>query len=697
MVETLNGYPANVPPSHLEGDAEDNQFVRQASRQSDGTIDDRSCAGSFCSSRSGNPGSSKTGDYSAHTAPPQYRNSGAFVHGTKFKNFTSIMKHGMKAADREIYMIDEVKSNGRVPGMTERPEILIFIDEHKARSENMIFDYDARQGTWKTKGINGVIRPWFFQKVVDQRPKTRGNVLFQSKQDPMMLANVLKRSQLPKRLIHATYWENIYGIMNEGLKPGKNPIGSTRQPFKELVQDAENIVYTVNMSASRKGSKADSLTSPLLQAEAAPTLKAGEPEMVPEMLDGGDTLDFTVTQEDVGMERPPDAFIVIDPQKAEEYGLKFVQSADRGETVFITGSVPREAFERIEVNEPIQLPDSLKAKIVDPKSFEDIPIIDISGNEADVIEQLRYACEVVGFMQIRGHGVPEELMAAHMELQKQFFALPQESKDRLKLNDDCPVRGYFGKGGENLDKVLGDEVDAAKGQEVSGKGRKDNKEALDTNGVPWAKPNGGYVANVFGMPSRLPPDDEVPRFQEILEEYSRHMFSLSQKLLSLMAQVLGLPKDFFAKHLDNPVATHRLLHYWPLTDVHKTIGVGEHTDYGLLTILKQDSTGGLQVLNAKDMSWVHCCPIEDAFVVNLGDMLQRWTDNRFKSTVHRVVNLSRADRYSVPYFLEPNMDSVIFPGELIGAQVDGKTPDTSEDILGRFYRASGQLKAGAPK
>merc|ERR1712083_996067 len=120
-----------------------------------------------------------------------------------------------------------------------------------------------------------------------------------------------------------------------------------------------------------------------------------------------------------------------------------------------------------------------------------------------------------------------------------------------------------------------------------------------------------------------------------MQEYSHHVFQLAKRLLSLLAVVLGSP-DFFDKHLTDPVATHRLLHYWPIRDFTKEIGVGEHTDYGLLTILRQDCVGGLQVLNAKDSKWVHCCPIDNAFVVNLGDMVCRWTAHRFKSTVHRV-------------------------------------------------------------
>mmetsp|Transcript_55768 Transcript_55768/g.146112 ORF Transcript_55768/g.146112 Transcript_55768/m.146112 type:complete len:731 (-) Transcript_55768:272-2464(-) len=650
------------------------------------------------------------GKLSAFTAPPRYRNSGAFVHGTKFKHFLSIMQHGLKAGGADIFMIDEVRADGRVPGLQTRPEILIFIDENKARSENMEFEYDASQGIWKTKGIKGVIRPWFFQKVVDQRKGPgRGNVLFQSKEDPIMQANTIKGAHRPRYLMHATYWANVTGIMQEGILPAKNPTSFLRQPLKELLQGAESHVYTVSYPSSTGGAVAERapvaehfqvmFPSRVGDLERTPSAD-DDPEVPKQVPEVGHP--WRVASEAVGLDRPPDAFFVIDLKKAEELNipLNLVQSGDREDTVYIEGPVPWEVLVRAEPNEPVNLPESLRANIVDARSFDDIPIIDLRKDETTLVEQMRYACEVVGFMQIVGHGVPVELQERHMRLQKRFFELPQEVKDRIKLNDDCPVRGYFGRGGEDLDNVLLEQVDSAKGEKIALQTRKDNKEALDTNGVPWSKPKGGFVSEIFGMPSRLPEEEELPGFRTTLEEYSKAMFDLSKRLLQLMALVLGKPREFFEQYLTAPVATHRLLHYWPIKDFNTQIGVGEHTDYGLLTLLKQDFVGGLQVLNYKDRKWIHAVPIQDAFVVNLGDMMGRWTAHRFKSTVHRVINTSLNERYSVPYFLEPNMDAVIKFGELCAGDADKKDEihknqdqsGTAEEILERFYRASGQLK-----
>ncbi|CAJ1360118.1 unnamed protein product, partial [Effrenium voratum] len=379
---------------------------------------------------------------SAFTAPPRYRNSGAFVHGTKFRNFAPIMEQGLKAAKSEIFMIDEVRPDGRVPGLKEAPEILIFIDEEKARSETMEFDYDAKEGTWKTRGIDGVIRPWFFQKVVDQRKGPgRGNVLFQSKEDPLMQANKLPPKMRPQYLLHATYWENVAGILKEGILPAKNPSSTSRRPFKSLLQGAESHVYTLRGTESSVREDKEAC-----RRGPGHLLSKAEPEALPE---DEQAVHFLMERDRVGLDRHPDAIFVIDTKKAAQMGidLELVQSGDREDNIYVRGKVPSELL-TVKPNIPLSLPESLKAKIVDPKSFTDVPIIDLSLGEAELVERLRYACEVVGFMQVTAHGVSEELQQKHMEMQKRFFALSQQKKDSLKLGESSLVRGYFGKGGE---------------------------------------------------------------------------------------------------------------------------------------------------------------------------------------------------------------------------------------------------------
>lgn len=594
----------------------------------------------------------------AYTAPRKMQNSGAFVHGTKFENFLSILEHGLKASVCKIYLIDEMRPDGRIPGLKEPPELLIFIDEEKACSQNMEFSYDSAEGSWTTPGIEGVIRPWFFQKIVDHRPLSRGNVLFQSKDDPM-LRNTIRKP--PKRLVHATFWENLSGIQKQGLIPAKNPVTETRRCFGPLLQGAENHVYTVSQESCKRS-----------ESELSSTKSE---TVYPLDIPGFD-------------ERQPDVLCTIDLQKADELGLDVVQSADRDDTFLVKGSVPPELIVGLEPNEPVNLPDHLRAKIADPHSFEQIPIIDLQEDEATIVKKLKYACEVVGFMQVVGHGIPEELQDRQLELQKKFFQLPEAQKKALTTSAASPVRGHFGKGGEDLDGL-----DLSKDKINSPiKKLTDNKEGLDMNGVPWSQPGSSCVAKIFGQPSQMPSEEEVPGFRTTHEEYAAAMFQLARKLLRFMALVLEQPEDFFEAHLTKPVATHRLLHYWPLKNFQKEIGCGEHTDYGLLTILRQDGVGGLQVLNSKDLQWVHAIPIKAAYVVNIGDMLARWTGHHFKSTIHRVVNLSSAERYSSPYFLEPNLDTVIKPGELYEGPRSDEEALSAETILAQYYKGAGLLR-----
>jgi len=310
------------------------------------------------------------------------------------------------------------------------------------------------------------------------------------------------------------------------------------------------------------------------------------------------------------------------------------------------------------------------------------------GDDNMLIQQFRYACTEVGFMQITNHGVSLELQQRLSKYQKAFFDLPAEAKAKLGVGPESPVRGYFGKGEENCDNLL-----LLKGDGKPKKTVRDNKEGLDFKGVPSAKhPTDSFIGWMFDVADRLPAE-ELPGFKETLDEYRREVFALAKRLLRYMALVVNQPEDFFEEHLTNPIATQRLLHYWPLKDFDTEIGIGEHTDYGLLTILMQDDVGGLQVLNAKDMAWVHVPPLEGAFVLNVGDMLARWTGNYFKSTVHRVVNVAPVHRYSVPFFLETNLESVIKPGGIWqGPLVNEIKARTCEETIDMYYTKSGMIK-----
>mmetsp|Transcript_24085 Transcript_24085/g.56017 ORF Transcript_24085/g.56017 Transcript_24085/m.56017 type:complete len:490 (+) Transcript_24085:116-1585(+) len=378
----------------------------------------------------------------------------------------------------------------------------------------------------------------------------------------------------------------------------------------------------------------------------------------------------------------------IDTMRAEaEVVVDPVQPTQRAE-LLPPVHLNAKAADPEQLSTPVDIPAHLAAKIVDPKSFKDVPIIDLSQPDSTVIEQLRYACTVVGFMQVIGHGIPEELEKRHMRMLKTFFSLPTEKKEALRADASSPVRGFYHKGGENLDKVVADKSIVQESRKVT-----DNKEGLDLNGVPWVKqPGDGYISRIFGTVQGVPGDDIISGFADTIAEYQQAVFKLAMRILRLFALLLGKEGNFFEQHMTAPVCTHRMLHYWQVRDFQKEIGTGEHTDYGLITILKQDNIGGLQVLNAADRQWVHAMPVEGAFVVNIGDMMARWTGHYFKSTVHRVVNGSPEDRFSSPYFVEPNLATQVTPGALWPGPRKDESDMTCEQYLDFFYTQSGMLK-----
>ena len=165
-----------------------------------------------------------------------------------------------------------------------------------------------------------------------------------------------------------------------------------------------------------------------------------------------------------------------------------------------------------------------------------------------------------------------------------------------------------------------------------------------------------------------------------MDEYHVAMTSLAVNILRVLSWTLGLEDDFFDAYCEHPVAALRLLHYPPQdpatteTERGKTIssgcrsyiqqkliipGIGAHTDFGAVTILLQDETGGLQVWNNSSSEWVDVTPMPGAYVVNLGNMMMRWTNDRYLSNLHRVINKSGKERFSVPFFFSGNPDYVV--------------------------------------
>ena len=156
--------------------------------------------------------------------------------------------------------------------------------------------------------------------------------------------------------------------------------------------------------------------------------------------------------------------------------------------------------------------------------------------------------------------------------------------------------------------------------------------------------------------------------------YRLQLCTLSRVLMEILAK--GLPygnSRIFDPFCSDPLAVVRLLHYPPQLDLKdpRQVGAGAHTDFGAITLLMQDDKGGLQVLNEETGNWIDVEPNSEAYVVNVGDMLQMWTRGEYKSNIHRVINSSGEHRYSVPFFFDGNLDYVLTP--LDGSDTHGLT------------------------
>jgi len=277
-----------------------------------------------------------------------------------------------------------------------------------------------------------------------------------------------------------------------------------------------------------------------------------------------------------------------------------------------------------------------------------IPVIDISCFLSDqpqdldilfkkqlVAQEIRQACINIGFFYIQNHKVPKELIQQTFSNANDFFSLPQEKKDENKLNSI--FRGYF-----------------ALGKEIT-KGVGDCKEGYDLGlELPLDHPDVVAKKPLHG-PNPWPP---LPAFKETMLCYCNALMELGKAITRGIALSLELKEDYFNElYGSNPILFFRLLNY-PSTQI-PTLGVGEHTDYGCITILAQDEVGGLQIMN-KQGEWQTAPPIPDTFVVNIGDMLQIWTNDHYQATLHRVIT-SNKRRQSLAFCYEPNFDSIVIP------------------------------------
>ena len=281
-----------------------------------------------------------------------------------------------------------------------------------------------------------------------------------------------------------------------------------------------------------------------------------------------------------------------------------------------------------------------------------VPIIDISRDPDAVGAELDEVCRSVGFFQITGHGVADDAAERAWAAATSFFDLPLADKLSVVLPRAGYPYGYIPVAGESLSRS------------VAGSAPPDLKEIFNIG--PVAAP--GHVmtdpdeASVYS-PNLWPA--ALPELRDAWTAYYTAMSALGSRLMSLFARGLGLAPEFFADKIDQQPNALRAINY-PERDEAPMPGqlrAGAHTDYGTLTILRQDTVGGLEVLDA-DGNWAAVEAVPGAFVINIGDLMARWTNDQWRSTLHRVVDppdgaASRARRQSMPYFQNANWSAEI--------------------------------------
>jgi len=217
----------------------------------------------------------------------------------------------------------------------------------------------------------------------------------------------------------------------------------------------------------------------------------------------------------------------------------------------------------------------------------------------------------------------------------------------------------------------------------------DNKEGFDLGSPHWSEL--AKHSKVFGAATPWPEEEALPGYRAYMEQYQESQIQLAYRLLAYIAESLSLPQDYFKQRFKTPVTTLRTLHYYAHTSYQEgEIGAGAHTDYGGLTILLQ-GTGGLQVLSSARNEWIHVPPTPGVYTINIGDMMMRWTNARYTSTIHRVINISNIDRYSVPFFFNPSLDTTIECLPQCKADRTPEEPVLCKEVLEDFYIRAGLL------
>ncbi|KAL3538914.1 hypothetical protein ACH5RR_002280 [Cinchona calisaya] len=295
---------------------------------------------------------------------------------------------------------------------------------------------------------------------------------------------------------------------------------------------------------------------------------------------------------------------------------------------------------------------------------EGIPLIDLSVlNSSDsstsdddlarLVSEIGDASQKWGFFQVINHGVPLEYREKIELASRKFFALPKEEKIKVRRDEVNPL-GYY-------------DVEHTKNV-------RDWKEVFDftlNNPTIFPASHEPEDKEIRELTNQWP--ENPPELREICEEYAKEVQKLAFKLLELISLSLGLAKNRINGFFKDSTGFIRINHYPPCPSPHLALGVGRHKDAGALTILAQDDVGGLEVKRKSDGEWILVKPIPNAYIINVGDILQVWSNDKYESVEHRVMVNSEKERFSIPFLFNPAHYTWIEPlEELINEQNPSK-------------------------
>jgi isopenicillin N synthase-like dioxygenase len=318
--------------------------------------------------------------------------------------------------------------------------------------------------------------------------------------------------------------------------------------------------------------------------------------------------------------------------------------------------------------------------------YDDIPVLDLHDftmgdreKRARFVAKLGQAYNDIGFVSVKNHGLSDELCGQLYKSVQDFFSLPDEIKSKYEIEGLFGQRGYTGKGKEHAKgRTTGDLKEFYHvGQEVA----------------PADSSASEYPKNVW--------PDELPEFKTYTLEAFETLENAGKSMLRAIAIYLGLDENYFEDKVNKGNSILRPIHYFPIENPDEVpvdaVRAAEHGDINLITLLMGASAEGLQVLRA-DGQWIPITALPDQIVVNVGDMLERLTNKKLKSTIHRVVNppkeKMKSSRFSIPFFMHPRSDMDL---TCLDSCIDAAHPKSFEDISAGDFLNERLIELGLKK